>query len=50
MLMNDKIIFDHYFCIKEMTVHFILQPHHVIPAKVFILILGPGGLQYSLHV
>ena len=31
---------------KEITVHYILQPHHVyICAEVFILVLVPGGLQ-----
>ena len=50
MLMNDKIIFDHYYCInsvqtKKIMVHYILQPHHVfIRVKVFILMLVPGGL------
>ena len=34
MLMNDKIIFDRYYCInfaetKEILVHYILQPHHI---------------------
>ena len=48
MLMNDKIIFDRYYCInsaqtKEIIVHYILQPHHIfICVKDFILILVPG--------
>ena len=51
MLMNDKIIFDRYYCInsaqtKEIMVHYILQPHHIfICVKVFILMLVPGRLQ-----
>ena len=51
MLMNDKIIFDRYYCINsaktnEKMVHYILQPHHVfIRVKVFIIMLVPGGLQ-----
>ena len=33
MLMNDKIMFDHYYCINptktaKIIVHFILQPYH----------------------
>ena len=48
---NDKIIFDHYFCIisaqtKEKMLHYILQPHHIfIRLKVFFLMLVLGGLQ-----
>ena len=58
MLMNDKIIFDRYYCInsaetKEIRcrneinmVHYILQPHHIfIRAKPFVFMLVPGGLQ-----
>ena len=60
MLMNDKIIFDHYYCIiifdcyycinsvrtKKIKLHYILQPHHVfIRVKVFIRMLFPGELQ-----
>ena len=51
MLMNDKIIFDHYYCInstqtKEIMVHYILQPHHIfIRVKVFSPMLVPGGSQ-----
>ena len=51
MLLNDKIIFDRYYCInsaqtKEIMVHFILQPYHIfIQVKVFILMLVPGRLQ-----
>ena len=49
--MNDKIIFDRYYCInsaqtKEIMVHYILQPHHIfIRVKVFILMLVAGGVQ-----
>ena len=51
MLINDKIIFDRYYCInsaqmKEMMVHYILQPGHIlICVKAFILMLVPGGVQ-----
>ena len=51
MLMNDKIMFDRYYCInsaerKEMMVHNILKPHHIfIPVKAFVFMLFPGGLQ-----
>ena len=58
MLMNDKIIFDCYYCINsaEMNeircrnernmVHYILQPHHIfIHVKAFVFMLVPGGLQ-----
>ena len=51
MLMNDKIIFDHCYCInaaqtKELMVHYILQPHHIfIRVFCFILMLVPGRLQ-----
>ena len=50
MLMNDKTIFDRYYCInsaqtKEIMVHYILQPHHIFRRiKVFILMLIPGRL------
>ena len=55
MLMNDKIIFDRYYCIntaetKEIRcrnernmVHYILQPHHIfirVKASVFMLVPG----------
>ena len=49
MLMNDKIIFDRYYCInsaqtKEKMVHYVLQPHHIfIRIKAFIFMLIPGG-------
>ena len=55
MLMNDKIIFDRYYCInsaetQEIMVHYILQPHHificVLKAFTFMLILG--GLQFLI--
>ena len=51
MLMNDKIIFDRYYCInsaetKEIMVHYILQPHHIpIRVKAFVFMLIPAGLQ-----
>ena len=61
MLMNDKIIFDRYYCInsaemKEIRrrnernmVHYILQPHHTfIRVKTFIFMLVPGGLQFLI--
>ena len=54
MLMNDKIIFDRYYCInsartKEIMVHYILQPHHIfIRVKTFIFMLVPGGLQFLI--
>ena len=44
--MNDKLIFDHYYCInssqtKEIMLHYILQPLHIfIRAKVFMLVAG----------
>ena len=43
MLMNDKIIFDRYYCInsaqtKEIMVHYILQPRHIfIHVKLSLL-------------
>ena len=52
MLMNDKIIFDRYYCInsakkKELMMYYILQPHHVFigRVKVFILMFVPARLQ-----
>ena len=54
MLMNDKIIFDCYYCIdsaqtKEIMVHYILQPHHIfIRVKAFIFMLVPGVLQFLI--
>ena len=61
MLMNDKIIFDRYYCIhsaetKEIrcrkernTVHYILQPHHIfIRVKAFVFMLVPGRLQFLI--
>ena len=42
MLMNDKIIVNRYYCLnsaktKEITVHYILQPHHIfIRIKVYV--------------
>ena len=61
MLMNDKIIFDRYYCInaaetKEIRcrnernmVHYILQPHHIfICVKDFVFMLVPGGHQFFI--
>ena len=54
MLMNDKIMFDCYYCInstgkKEIIVHYILQPHQIfICVKAFVLMLVPGGLQFLI--
>ena len=61
MLMNDKIIFDRYFCInsaetKEIRcrnernmVHYILQPHHIfIRVKALVFMLVPGGLEFLI--
>ena len=55
MLINDKIIYDRYYCIhsaqtKEIMVHYILQPHHIfICIKAFILVLMfRADLSYSL--
>ena len=61
MFMNDKIIFDHYYCInsaetKEIRcrnernmVYCILQPHHIfIRVEAFVFILVPGGLQFLI--
>ena len=54
MLMNDKIIFERYYCInsaqtKEIMVHYILQPHHIFTCiKAFVLMLVPGGLQFLI--
>ena len=51
---NDKIIFDRYYCInsaqtKEITEHYILQPHHnFIRVKAFFFMLVPGGLQFLI--
>ena len=52
--MNDKIIFDCYYCInssetKEIMAHYILQPHHIfIRVKAFVVMLVPGGLQFLI--
>ena len=37
---------------KEVTVHYILQPHHVfiVRVKVFILMLVPAGLQLLIII
>ena len=61
MLMNDKIIFDCYYCMnsaekKEIMcrnernmVHYILQPYHIfIRVKAFAFMLIPGGLQFLI--
>ena len=54
MLMNDKIIFDRYYCInsaqtKEIMVHYVLQPHHMfISVKAFIFMLVLDGLQFLI--
>ena len=61
MLMNDKIIFDRYYCInsaetKEIRyrnernmVHYILKPHHIfIRVKAFVFMLVPGELQFHI--
>ena len=54
MLLNDKIIFDRYYCInsaetKEIIVHSILQPHHIfIRVEAFVFMLVPGGLQFLI--
>ena len=61
MLMNDKIIFDRYYCTnsaatKEIRcrnernrVHYILQPHHIlICVKDFVFMLVPGRLQFLI--
>ena len=61
MLMNDKIIFDHYYYInsaetKEIRcrnernmVHYILQPHHIfIRVKDFVFMLVLGGHQFLI--
>ena len=54
MLMNDRIIFDRYYCInsaqtKEIMVPYILQPHQIfIHVKAFIFMLFPGGLQFLI--
>ena len=51
MVMNDKIIFDHYYCInslqtKVMMAYYILQPRHIsIRVKAFILMLVAGRVQ-----
>ena len=54
MLMNDKIIFDRYFCInsaetKEIMANYILKPHHIfIHVKAFLVMLVPCGLQFFI--
>ena len=61
MLMNDKIIFDRYYCINSAEtneiscrnernmVHYILQPHHIfIHVKVVVFMVVPGGLQFHI--
>ena len=54
MLMNDKIIFDRYYCInsaetKEIMLHSTLQPYHIfIRVKAFVFRLIPGGLHFLI--
>ena len=61
MLMNDKIIFDRYYCINSVEtkekrfrnerniMHYILQPHHIfICVKAFVFMLVPGVLQFLI--
>ena len=54
MLMNEKIIFDRYYCInfaetKEIMVQYILQPHNIfIHVKAFVFMLVLGGLQFLI--
>ena len=61
MLMNDKIIFDRYYCInsaetKEIScrnernmVHYILQPHHIfIRVKLSFLCSFRADFSFSL--
>ena len=54
MLINDKIIFDRYYCInseqaKEIMVHYNLQFRHIfIRVKAFILMLVPDGFQFLI--
>ena len=61
MLMNDKIIFDSYYCInsaetkeiwcrnEKIMVHYILQQNHIfIRVKAFVFMLVPGGLQFLI--
>ena len=51
MLTNDKLIFDHYYCInsaetKAIMVLYILQPHDIfVCVKAFVFMLVRGGLQ-----
>ena len=57
MLMNDKIIFDRYYCINSAeteeircrnernVVHYILQPHHIF-MRVKAFVLCSRELQY----
>ena len=54
MLMNDKMVFVCYYCIKsaqgkEIMVHYILQPHYIFKSvKAFIFMLVLGGLQFLI--
>ena len=61
MLMNDKIIFDRYYCINSAEtkekrcrnernmVHYILQPHYIfIRVKAFVFMLVQGGHQFLI--
>ena len=52
MLMNGKIIFDRYYCInsaemKEIMVHYILQPHHIYMCKSFRFYARSGRTSVS---
>ena len=52
--MNDKIVFDCYYCInsaetKEIIVHYILQPHHIfICVKAIAFMLFRADFSFSL--
>ena len=61
MLINDKIIFNRYYCInsaetkeircrnKRNMAYYILQPHHIfIRVKAFVFMLVLGGLQFLI--
>ena len=55
MLMDGKIIFDHYYCItsaqtKGVMVHYILQPHYIFirVKKLSFFMLVPGGLKFLI--
>ena len=54
MLIADKIIFGHYYCInsaqtKEMMLHYILQPSNIFTGvKAFNLMLVVGGVRFLI--